>query len=101
MIFILGQTLQSFDEDNLLPAYGFGDSRTADTEVFPFHPDGRPCRGFREVLERYNDQARTVTLGGPTSFAPVIHRTIDIVKGTGKYHILVIIADGQVNLHYY
>lgn len=96
VIYILGQTLESFDEDNLIPAYGFGDSRTEDKDVFSFQ-DGRPCQGFREVLDRYMVNARTVTLGGPTSFAPVIQKTIDIVKGTNKYHILVIIADGQVS----
>jgi len=33
---------------------------------------------------------------GPTSFAPVIRASIDIVARSGQYHVLVIIADGQV-----
>lgn len=34
---------------------------------------------------------------GPTSFAPVIDVAIDIVeRNNGQYHVLVIIADGQV-----
>ncbi|MBA0592226.1 hypothetical protein Gorai_009210, partial [Gossypium raimondii] len=34
---------------------------------------------------------------GPTSFAPIINASIDIVEGSnGQYHVLVIIADGQV-----
>ena len=34
---------------------------------------------------------------GPTSFAPAIRAAIDVVKASGnQYHILVIIADGQV-----
>lgn len=34
---------------------------------------------------------------GPTSFAPVIDAAIDIVESNnGQYHVLVIIADGQV-----
>jgi E3 ubiquitin-protein ligase RGLG len=36
-------------------------------------------------------------LSGPTSFVPIINQTIDIVAQSGKYHILVIIADGQVS----
>lgn len=34
---------------------------------------------------------------GPTSYAPVVEAAIDIVeKSGGQYHVLVIIADGQV-----
>lgn len=34
---------------------------------------------------------------GPTSYAPVVKAAIDIVeKSGGQFHILVIIADGQV-----
>ncbi|XP_075514676.1 E3 ubiquitin-protein ligase RGLG3-like isoform X5 [Primulina tabacum] len=58
-ISIIGRTLSSFDEDTLIPCFGFGD--------------------------------------GPTSFAPVIDAAIDIVeKSNFQYHVLVIIADGQV-----
>lgn len=96
VIWILGQTLAPFDEDNRIPAYGFGDSQTTDEDVFSFTDDDSACRGFQQVLDRYNDLVRGITLSGPTSFAPVINRSIDIVRHTNKYHILVIIADGQV-----
>lgn len=34
---------------------------------------------------------------GPTSFAPIIDAAVDIVENTGgQYHVLIIIADGQV-----
>eukprot|EP01018_Ginkgo_biloba_P009067 Gb_14474 [translate_table: standard] len=56
---IIGKTLSPFDEDNLIPCFGFGD--------------------------------------GPTSFAPIIEVAMDIVeKSGGHYHVLVIVADGQV-----
>ncbi|XP_024038672.1 E3 ubiquitin-protein ligase RGLG3 isoform X2 [Citrus clementina] len=58
-ISIIGRTLSPFDEDNLIPCFGFGD--------------------------------------GPTSFAPIIDAAIDIVEASNRqYHVLVIIADGQV-----
>jgi len=35
---------------------------------------------------------------GPTSFAPIIDAAIDIVeRSNGQYHVLVIVADGQVS----
>ncbi len=97
VMWILGHTLKPFDSDNYIPVFGFGDSETTDEDVFPFHEDEMPCAGFEKVLEEYNRVAKNVTLSGPTSFAPIITKAIQIVRRTRKYHILVIIADGQVN----
>ncbi|KAJ6374385.1 hypothetical protein OIU78_029992 [Salix suchowensis] len=96
-ISIIGKTLSSFDEDNLIPCFGFGDASTHDQEVFSFFPDERFCNGFAEVLSRYRELAPQLRLAGPTSFAPVIEMAITIVEQShGQYHVLLIIADGQV-----
>ncbi|EEF37359.1 copine, putative [Ricinus communis] len=96
-ISIIGRTMSEFDEDNLIPCYGFGDATTHDQEVFSFHPDDHPCNGFEEVLSRYRDIIPNVNLAGPTSFAPIIETAIGIVDSSGgQYHVLMIIADGQV-----
>jgi len=95
VISILGKTLEVFDDDKLIPTYGFGDITTSDKKVFPFIP-GKPCFRFTEVLEKYNEITPVVVLSGPTSFAPLIYEAIKVVKDTKSYHILVIIADGQV-----
>lgn len=96
VIHIMGNTLEPFDEDRNIPAFGFGDSNTLDESVFPFHSDGSPCKGFADVLERYNSIATRVNLSGPTCFAPLILKAIEIVKAERQYHILLVIADGQV-----
>mmetsp|Transcript_20968 Transcript_20968/g.42594 ORF Transcript_20968/g.42594 Transcript_20968/m.42594 type:complete len:278 (+) Transcript_20968:254-1087(+) len=96
VISIVGRTLEAFDDDRLIPAFGFGDTFTTDKRCFPFFPDRRPCNSFVEVLERYNQIAPGVQLAGPTNFAPIIWEAINIVKDEHSYHILVIIADGQV-----
>jgi len=95
VIQIVGETLSVFDDDGLIPVFGFGDIVTKDRSVFPFLRD-RPCNGFQEVLQLYNQITPTIQLAGPTSFAPLIRETINIVKEAKGYHILIIVADGQV-----
>ena len=95
-IHICANTLEPFDDDHLIPAYGFGDVTTTDKGVFPFFPEERMCNGVAEVLQRYNEITPRVNMSGPTSFAPIINKAIDIVQQTKQYHILIIIADGQV-----
>jgi len=94
---IIGQTLEVFDEDGQIPAFGFGDSRTSDHSVFPLKSSGEDCQGFTEVLSCYKMSAPRITLSGPTSFAPLIYKAIELVKETKEYHILLIVADGQVS----
>lgn len=96
-ISIIGKTLAPFDEDNLIPCFGFGDVSTRDQEVFSFHNDHSPCHGFEEVLACYRRITPHLKLSGPTSYAPIVDAAVDIVEGSaGQFHVLVIIADGQV-----
>ncbi|KAL7169170.1 hypothetical protein ACSBR2_034250 [Camellia fascicularis] len=93
---IIGKTLAAFDEDNLIPCYGFGDASTHDQDVFSFYPDDRFCNGFEEVLSQYREIVPHLRLAGPTSFGPIIEMAMTIVeKSGGQYHVLLIIADGQ------
>lgn len=95
VISVIGRVLEAFDDDNIIPAYGFGDIRTKDNGCFPFKANPG-CRGFAEVLQRYTEITPTLKLSGPTNFAPVIKEAIRTVERETGYHILVIIADGQV-----
>ncbi|XP_068664623.1 E3 ubiquitin-protein ligase RGLG3-like [Aristolochia californica] len=96
-ISIIGHTLSPFDEDNMIPCFGFGDASTHDKYVFSFYPDHRYCQGFEEALARYREIVPRLRLSGPTSFAPLIEASMDIVeRSNGQYHVLVIVADGQV-----
>ncbi|KAK6019994.1 Copine [Ostertagia ostertagi] len=70
VITILGRTLAPFASTGCIPVYGFGDAKTGDWSVFPLKQNG-DCRTLEEVLKIYNEV-------------------------TPSYHILVIIADGQV-----
>ncbi|XP_074556945.1 E3 ubiquitin-protein ligase RGLG2-like [Curcuma longa] len=96
-ISIIGRTLSRFDEDNLIPCFGFGDASTHDQDIFSFYPDGRPSNGFQDALRQYRELVCHLHLSGPTSFAPLIEMAMTIVEQSGgQYHVLVIIADGQV-----
>src|SRR5262245_2938583 len=72
VISIMGRTLEAFDDDKLIPSYGFGDKTTTDRMVFNLNANGAPCLGFEEVLRRYTEAVGRITLAGPTSFAPII-----------------------------
>jgi hypothetical protein len=95
VISIIGKTLEVFDDDKMIPCYGFGDVTTTDKKVFPF-TQHRSCHGLKEVLDKYNEITPVTIMSGPTSFAPIIKEAISIVKQEKSYHILLIIADGQV-----
>jgi len=94
---IIGKALWNFDDDHLIPAYGFGDLHTSSTHVFSFMPDDAPCKGLVGMASRYKEIANKATLAGPTSFAPLIRQAIQLVRETNEYHILLIVADGQVS----
>eukprot|EP00210_Caulerpa_lentillifera_P001961 g1882.t1 len=96
-LYVIAKTLERFDDDKLIPTYGFGDITTHAYGIFPFYPKDVPANGLESALMRYRQIAPHVQLSGPTSFAPLIHHAIKIViDNSFQYHILVILADGQV-----
>lgn len=58
VIYFVGTTLSSFDDDKLIPCYGFGDVTTASKRVFSFLPNNQPLPGLQAVLERYQQVGR-------------------------------------------
>ncbi len=99
-ITIAGKTLAPFDADGLIPVFGFGDKHSMDVSVFPFHTDAKNfCAGFESVLEAYTSRIPKIALAGPTSFAPAIKKTMELVKSAKQreFTVCLIIADGQVN----
>merc|ERR1711998_766957 len=55
VIDILSRTMEEFDDDKLIPAFGFGDFTTGDRMCFPFNEHNRPCHGVTSV---YNATGR-------------------------------------------
>jgi E3 ubiquitin-protein ligase RGLG len=94
---ILCKTLAPFDDDQLIPTFGFGSHGAKDHSLLAFSPDGNSIHTLDNVLRSYDANIDRIHLSGPTSFAPAVYKAIEIVKQSGgQYHILVIIADGRV-----
>mmetsp|Transcript_28072 Transcript_28072/g.66292 ORF Transcript_28072/g.66292 Transcript_28072/m.66292 type:complete len:500 (-) Transcript_28072:107-1606(-) len=93
---VIGRTLAPLDADQLIPAYGFGDKSTTGETVFSFMPSRAELHGFTRVQQRYRELMPCVQLAGPTTFAPLIREAIQVVCRSRSYHILLILADGQV-----
>ena len=97
---IMGKTMSPFDDDNLIPAFYFGDSKTRHNSTASFLNEDQTCHGMDQVLREYRHLAQRLDFSGPTSFGPVIDAATEIVENSGNgFHILVIVADGQVSTH--
>lgn len=101
---IMCNSLSGFDDDQLIDTFGFGDSVTTNKSVFSFYTttdkgivSDQPCYGLGGVLTRYNELTPYIKMAGPTNFAPIIRKAIDIVRLRKAYHILIIITDGDVD----
>ena len=97
-ISLIARTLEDFDDDHLIPCYGFGDSTTGESSVFSLYPGNRPANGLQALVQRYRELVPHVSLSGPTSFAPLIRQAMRHVYHNGmEFHLLLIIADGQIS----
>jgi E3 ubiquitin-protein ligase RGLG len=96
VIQVVGRTLKHFDDDLLIPTFVFGDSETRDRSVRSLRPDGRDCSGFEDLMAHYRSEAPRWELSGPTSFAAAIRAAIAIVRRTKQFHLLLIVADGEL-----
>jgi E3 ubiquitin-protein ligase RGLG len=86
--------VRRLDDDGAVPMIGFGDARTRNTHVFSMTENDKPCTTKQDMLDCYERTARSIVMSGPTSFAPIINEAVAIVRETGRFHCLVILADG-------
>ena len=89
-------------------AFGFGDSITKDTGVFSVFD---PVLTMREnnsqsnnisdtILSSYTNAVKRIDLSGPSSFAPVIRQTVEIIKkstNSATMSILFLLTDGELS----
>lgn len=92
---LMGKKLEIFDDDKLIPCFGFADGTSHGTGVFPWYSNRVPYT-FNMIISRYKEIVPHVVLGGPTNLAPIIREAIHIVSELKAFHILLIISDGQI-----
>ncbi|ELT88433.1 hypothetical protein CAPTEDRAFT_55136, partial [Capitella teleta] len=94
-ILAFGSTLAPVKTSRTIAAFGFGDSKTKDHDVFPLNQqNGGNCTNIEHVLKCYKHCAASVVLSGPTSFVPIIQKAINTTRKNPQFHVLLIIADG-------
>ncbi|KAL4217592.1 hypothetical protein ACF0H5_022334 [Mactra antiquata] len=90
VICIFGETLEDLKTDDAeIHVFGFG------KKLFPMKSQ-KKCVDFNDVIKMYESLTPNVKFCGPTDFSLIIYESIKIVERTEKFHILLIIADGQV-----
>ena len=66
-------------------------------QIDPNHPE---IQGLPNVLAAYRKMASEVKMAGPTCFAPVFNKTIELIEREARndmYYILMILTDGEVH----
>jgi len=91
--------LAEFDDDGVIPLFGFGDSETKDRSVFALNGSTTSpgVRGVETALSLYHNALVTRSLSGPTSLVPIIRRGVDLARSERCFHLLIIITDGDIS----
>jgi copine 5/8/9 len=99
----VGSVMSNYDSDQLYPVFGFGGIPPGETKTshcFSISPGNEQIKGINEVLSAYRTIAPKVQMSGPTNFAPVFRKAIEIVDREDKpqhYYILFILTDGEIH----
>lgn len=106
-IMSVGEIVAPYDSDNKFPAFGFGAKIPPTMGVshcFPLNYTANPeVFGVQGVLNAYQTALSSLTLYGPTNFAPTIRTAVARAQeyyqqkqDVQAYVILLIITDGEI-----
>lgn len=107
-IMAVGEILAPYDSDNNFPVFGFGAKippTFAVNHCFPltFNPANPEVFGVQGILNSYHTALQSITLYGPTNFAPTIQaasaraqQLFQQKDDVQAYLILLIITDGEI-----
>ena len=84
-----GNIVAYYDYDQLFPVFGFGavfPGEESANMCFPINSQDNPeIYTINGVLEEYHKKVMDDTFSGPTYFAPILRRTIDMIKTSRSY----------------
>ena len=100
----VGDIIQDYDADKKFPALGFGGKIPPRGEVsheffLNMSPNNPNVNGVDGILQAYYSSLQSVTLYGPTNFAPVIKHVAKFANAYQdgrQYFVLLIITDGII-----
>ena len=108
VISALGSVLEYYDEDNMIPVYGFGAKSKKFgikkvSHCFPVSGDIKKvfAKGIRGVLKIYKNAVPHLRMLGPTYFSPIVSGIAKSIKhkfekDPNSYCLLMIITDGLI-----
>jgi E3 ubiquitin-protein ligase RGLG len=83
------------DKDSSIPLYFFGSQEAFGEKDTVLHVGD--CKDINELQGQYRSHIINQTLSGPTTFSGLIDKTIQLTDLTKKFHLLLIITDGDVS----
>jgi copine 1/2/3 len=97
----VGEILMEYDDDKMVPAFGFGAQLPNQATVSHcFHLNGSAdpfVRDVEGIMTAYRNTLTSVRLAGPTNFAPSIRQATAAARASpGVYTILLILTDGCI-----
>lgn len=99
----VGSVLAQYDSDKKYPFFGFGAVPAGEKNVnhcFQLDPNVEELNGIADVLRAYRDTVPFIRMAGPTCFAPVFRKAIDLIetkRHDKMYYILFILTDGEIH----
>jgi len=83
----------SCDTDGGFPLYYFGSVQAAELGGFVHVKD---CENTADLWQTYRRTVGKQELSGPGRFTPLFERAVERAKALGRYHILLVFTDGDV-----
>ena len=104
---MVGQVIEPYDFDRSFPVYGFGGiprhmGINGVSHCFPINGDVQnpSIVSIEGIRQMYRQQQKTIGLGGPTLFAPLLRdfkAYVESQMATCQYQILLLLTDGEIH----